>query len=47
VDRHQLKKTNDDRNGSKGDEIGAGQFLPLWDRRADVAYEEIIMRRSS
>ena len=37
----------DDRSGSEGDEIRDGQFLPLTDRKADIAYEEIIVRRSN
>jgi len=34
-------------NGSIRNEIRAGQFLPLWDRKADVAHGEILVRRSS
>ena len=34
-------------NGSLGDEIGAGQFLPLTDRKADIAYGMIVVRRSN
>ncbi len=33
-------------SGSLGDEIRAGQFLPLSDRKADVAYKKIVLRRS-
>ncbi len=34
-------------NGSIRNEIRAGQILPLSDRKADIAYEEIIVRRSN
>jgi hypothetical protein len=33
--------------GSLGDEICADQLLPLRDPKADVAYEEIVLRRSN
>ncbi len=33
--------------GSLGDEICADQLLPLRDLKADVAYEEIVLRRSN
>jgi hypothetical protein len=35
------------RSGSLGDQIRTDQLLPLRDRKADVAYEEIIVRRSN
>ncbi len=31
----------------KGDEICTGQLRPLKDPKADIAYEEIIVRRSN
>ncbi len=33
--------------GPQGDEIGTDQRLPLTDPKADVAYEEIVLRRSN
>ncbi len=35
------------RSGSIGNEIEAGQLLPFRDREADIAYKEIIVRRSN
>ena len=38
---------NYDRKGSLGDEIRADQLLPFRDRKADVAYQEIIAHRGN
>jgi len=37
----------DVRTGSTAVEIGSDQLFPLWDLKADVAYEEIVLRRSN
>jgi len=34
-------------NGSTAVEIGSDQLFPLWDLKADIACDEVIVRRSS